>query len=89
MNPRDDGWMSGLLPANPVRQAVAGTAAGGFDPPAPRLARAHGYWLGGKDHFPADRMVAGEAADNRPHDTLPSPADLYAGVARASAGKWA
>ena len=28
----------------------------GFDPSVPNMARVYDYWLGGKDHFPADRQ---------------------------------
>ena len=30
----------------------------GFDPATPNMARIYDYWLGGKDHFPADRAEA-------------------------------
>jgi SAM-dependent methyltransferase len=50
-------WMSGLQPASP------GT---GFDPSVPHPARVYGYWLGGKDHYPADREVAEEVIRCRP-----------------------
>jgi len=30
----------------------------GFDPATPNIARVYDYWLGGKDHFPADRAEA-------------------------------
>jgi len=30
----------------------------GFDPATPNMARVYDYWLGGKDHFPADRAEA-------------------------------
>jgi O-methyltransferase involved in polyketide biosynthesis len=30
----------------------------GFDPATPNVARVYDYWLGGKDHFPADRAEA-------------------------------
>jgi S-adenosyl methyltransferase len=32
----------------------------------PHPARVYGYWLGGKDHFPADRRVAEEVMGHRP-----------------------
>jgi SAM-dependent methyltransferase len=38
----------------------------GFDPSVPHPARVYGYWLNGKDHFPADRRVAEEVLDHRP-----------------------
>jgi SAM-dependent methyltransferase len=37
-----------------------------FDPGIPHPARVYGYWLGGKDHFPADREVAREIVRLRP-----------------------
>src|SRR5215831_2934812 len=50
-------WMSGLQPADPRPQ---------FDPSVPHAARVYGYWLGGKDHYPADRLVAEEVMARRP-----------------------
>src|SRR5499427_4377421 len=37
-----------------------------FDPSVPHSARVYGYWLGGKDHYPADREVAEEVIRRRP-----------------------
>src|SRR4029077_11887459 len=37
-----------------------------FDPSVPHPARVYGYWLGGKDHYPADREVAEEVIRCRP-----------------------
>jgi hypothetical protein len=37
-----------------------------FDPSVPHPARVYGYWLGGKDHYPADREVAEEVIRRRP-----------------------
>jgi hypothetical protein len=37
-----------------------------FDPSVPHPARVYGYWLGSKDHFPADRKAAEEVAAHRP-----------------------
>jgi len=37
-----------------------------FDPSVPHPARVYGYWLGGKDHYPADREVAQEVIRCRP-----------------------
>ena len=37
-----------------------------FDTSVPHPARVYGYWLGGKDHFPADRKVAEEVMRLRP-----------------------
>jgi O-methyltransferase involved in polyketide biosynthesis len=42
------------------------TASPRFDPSVPHLARVYAYWLGGKDHSPADRKVAEEVLDHRP-----------------------
>lgn len=49
------------LPASP-----AGSVLDRFDPSVPHLARVYGYWLGGKDHFPADRRVAEDVMELRP-----------------------
>jgi len=37
-----------------------------FDPAVPRPARVYAYWLGGKDHYPADRVAAEEVIACRP-----------------------
>jgi SAM-dependent methyltransferase len=37
-----------------------------FDPSAPHPARVYGYWLGGKDHYEADRETAEEVIRLRP-----------------------
>jgi hypothetical protein len=42
------------------------TAASRFNPDAAHPARVYGYWLGGKDHYPADRRAAEEVARCRP-----------------------
>ena len=36
------------------------------DPLVPHPARVYGYWLGGKDHYPADRKAAEEVIAHRP-----------------------
>ena len=43
------------------------TAGGSrFDPDVPHPARVYNFWLGGKDHFPADRKAAQEVMRARP-----------------------
>lgn len=37
-----------------------------FDTTVPHPARVYGYWLGGKDHFPADRNAARTVMELRP-----------------------
>jgi hypothetical protein len=37
-----------------------------FDTSVPHSARVYGYWLGGKDHFPADRQAAEDVIRLRP-----------------------
>jgi S-adenosyl methyltransferase len=37
-----------------------------FDPGTAHPARVYNYWLGGKDHYPADRMAAIKVIKNRP-----------------------
>ena len=37
-----------------------------FDPGVAHPARVYGYWLGGKDHYPADRAAAEEVIRQRP-----------------------
>jgi hypothetical protein len=53
--PRD--WISDLEPTEP---------GPGFDPSVPQPARIYAHWLGGKDHYPADRKVAEEVILCRP-----------------------
>jgi S-adenosyl methyltransferase len=57
--PEGDGsWMSALNTAD--------EPGCGFDPTIPHSARIYSYWLGGKDHFPADRRAAEEVVRKRP-----------------------
>jgi hypothetical protein len=66
---RDEPWM----PAGPaglfgwslsLREPLAPGVP--FDPSIPHPARVYDYWLGGKDHFPADRQVAEAVIRQRP-----------------------
>ena len=50
-------WMSGLQPAEP---------GPGFDPSVAHPARVYAYWLGGKDHYAADRQAAEDVIRRRP-----------------------
>jgi S-adenosyl methyltransferase len=50
------GWYSRLRDTNCAR----------FDPSVPHSARVYAYWLGGKDHYPADRKAAEEVIRLRP-----------------------
>ncbi len=43
------------------------SAADRFDPGVAHPARVYNYWLGGKDHYEADRAVGDEVARCRPH----------------------
>jgi hypothetical protein len=54
---RPQAWMSDLRSADP---------GPGFDPSVPHPARVYAYWLGGKDHYPADRHAAEEVIRRRP-----------------------
>src|SRR5205809_6346820 len=59
-------------PATPLRPpdwhaGLEDTAAcARFDPSVPHPARVYDYWLGGKDHYPADREAAEEVMRRRP-----------------------
>jgi hypothetical protein len=55
--PSQQAWMSPLQPAEPDLR---------FDPSVPHPARVYAYWLGGKDHYPADRHAAEEVIRHRP-----------------------
>src|SRR5215831_685294 len=50
-------WMSGFESADPDSR---------FDSSVPHPARVYGYWLGGKDHYPADREAAEQVIRCRP-----------------------
>ena len=54
--------MAGAATARPVvlrhSGAVLAAMTSGFDTSVPNMARVYNYWLGGKDHFPADRAEA-------------------------------
>jgi S-adenosyl methyltransferase len=73
--------MAGTSPAEPAlitATAASGprlSGAGGcgaipgrprFDPDVAHPARVYGYWLGGKDHYPADRAAGEEVVRQRP-----------------------
>jgi SAM-dependent methyltransferase len=45
---------------------MSAPASPGFDPSVAHPARVYNYWLGGKDHYPADRAAAEEVARHRP-----------------------
>ena len=45
---------------------TARPAASRFDPAKPHPARVYAYWLGSKDHYPADRKAAQEVVSRRP-----------------------
>ena len=54
--------MAGAATARPVvlrhSGAVLAAMTSGLDTSVPNMARVYNYWLGGKDHFPADRAEA-------------------------------
>ena len=49
-----------------ARSPAASPVVSRFDPAMPHPARMYAYWLGSKDHFPADRQAAHEIAARRP-----------------------
>ncbi len=55
--PESRGSMSGLKPTGSCSR---------FDPSVPHPARVYDYWLGGKDHYAADREAAEEVMQRRP-----------------------
>lgn len=61
-----------------------------LDPAVPHSARVYGYWLGGKDHYPADREVAEEVIRRRPQVVAGARANraFLARVVRHLAGGW-
>jgi hypothetical protein len=65
----DAGELRAVLADAQAHRAVsplAGSRLRRFDPDVPHPARICGYWLGGKDHYPADREVAEEVIRLRP-----------------------
>ena len=74
------GWMSGLDLAERGPH---------FDPSVPHPARVYAYWLGGKDHFPADRKAAEEVMRLRPQVVASAQANRHflARVVRYLAGQ--
>jgi SAM-dependent methyltransferase len=50
----------------PIDEPHRSAAFPRFDALVPHPARVYGYWLGGKDHFSADRQAAGEVMARRP-----------------------
>src|SRR5215475_224044 len=59
---------SGFSPWPQAWMSVPGSVDPGFrfDSSVPHPARIYSYWLGGKDHYPADREVAEEVIRRRP-----------------------
>jgi SAM-dependent methyltransferase len=59
-SPAAQAGAAGAAKARPVVLRLSGAvlAVTGFDPSVPNTARVYNYWLGGKDHFPADRAEA-------------------------------
>jgi hypothetical protein len=49
-----------------ARASAQASPASGFDPAVAHPARVYAYWLGGKDHYPADRAAGQEVARLRP-----------------------
>jgi len=49
-----------------TKTATAAHALTRIDPRVPHPARVYAYWLGSKDHYPADREAAEEVAAHRP-----------------------
>jgi S-adenosyl methyltransferase len=59
--------LSGASAQSPAAASRTLSPAGSrFDPAMPHPARVYAYWLGSKDHFPADRKTAQEVAFCRP-----------------------
>ena len=50
----------------PIHEYHRSATSPRFDPSVPHPARIYGYWLGGKDHYPADREAAEEVIARRP-----------------------
>jgi len=50
-----------------AHQVQTPRASDRFDPGVAHPARVYNYWLGGKDHYEADRAVGDEVARCRPH----------------------
>jgi hypothetical protein len=69
MTPTADGpgtATPGTLSAHPQPANPPLSAGTGFDPGTAHPARVYAYWLGGKDHFPADRIAAQQVMRERP-----------------------
>ena len=61
----------GDAPGKPCHAGAVPAVTAGFDPSTPNMARVYDYWLGGKDHFAADR-----AEGDRLLEIYPQLADL-------------
>jgi len=77
---RPQSWYSGLLDT---------TTSDRFDPSVPHPARVYAYWLGGKDHYLADRKAAEEVIRRRPQVVVGARANraFLARVVRYLAGE--
>jgi hypothetical protein len=69
-NPAERAPITATFPPRPRLLSAAGyqpiSPRPRFDPGTAHPARVYGYWLGGKDHYPADRTAAEEVARRRP-----------------------
>jgi hypothetical protein len=72
--------MSDLQPADPDPL---------FDPSVPHPARVYGYWLGGKDHYQADRDAAEEVIARRPQVVVARGRPGVPGPGRRYLADWA
>jgi S-adenosyl methyltransferase len=64
-------------PLSEIPGPITGLNQLSFDPSVPHPARVYGYWLGGKDHYEADRKVAGEVMRLRPQVVASARANRY------------
>ena len=61
------GWEADDQPVGEVPGPMTGLNQLSFDPSVANPARVYGYWLGGKDHYEADRRARLGSAADQPH----------------------
>lgn len=62
----DSGRRGSMVTGSPPQEGVGQAGDPRFAPHVPNPARVYNVWLGGKDHFPADRRAAQEVSRQRP-----------------------
>jgi hypothetical protein len=80
--------MSGHAGNQPQDPAAREEALRALDTRHAHSARVYDYWLGGNDHFTADREAAEQAIAANPGMAAPGQVTAWCGVARKEPSPW-